>query len=113
MAASDLKGATGSVKTYLGRPWKQYSRTVFMKTLLDGLVDPAGWIPWSGNFALDTLYYGEYMNTGPGSSTTKRVNWKGYRVITSATEAAKFTVGNFIAGGSWLPATNIPFTSGL
>ncbi|XP_022030213.2 pectinesterase 2 [Helianthus annuus] len=113
MAASDLKGATGSVKTYLGRPWKQYSRTVFMKTFLDGLVDTAGWMPWSGNFALDTLYYGEYMNTGPGSSTTKRVNWKGYRVITSATEAAKFTVGNFIAGGSWLPATNIPFTSGL
>ncbi|KAJ0803296.1 putative pectinesterase [Helianthus annuus] len=113
MAASDLKGATGSVKTYLGRPWKQYSRTVFMKTFLDGLVDPAGWMPWSGNFALDTLYYGEYMNTGPGSSTSKRVNWKGYHVITSATEAAKFTVGNFIAGGSWLPVTNVPFTSGL
>ncbi|KAI3700998.1 hypothetical protein L2E82_45639 [Cichorium intybus] len=113
MAASDLKGATGSVKTYLGRPWKQYSRTVFLKTFLDGLVDPAGWMPWSGNFALDTLYYGEYMNTGPGSSTANRVNWKGYHVITSATEAAKFTVGNFIAGGSWLPATNVPFSSGL
>lgn len=113
MAASDLKGATGSVKTYLGRPWKQYSRTVFLKTFLDSLVDPAGWMPWSGNFALDTLYYGEYINTGPGSSTTSRVTWKGYHVITSATEAAKFTVGNFIAGGSWLPGTNVPFTSGL
>ncbi|KAJ0603317.1 putative pectinesterase [Helianthus annuus] len=113
MAASDLKGATGSVKTYLGRPWHQYSRTVFMKTFLDGLVDPTGWMPWSGNFALNTLYYGEYMNTGPGSSTAKRVSWKGYRVITSATEAAKFTVGNFIAGGAWLPATKVPFTPGL
>jgi pectinesterase len=113
MAASDLKGATGSVKTYLGRPWKQYSRTVFMKTFLDGLVNPQGWMPWSGNFALDTLYYGEYMNTGPGSSTGSRVSWKGYRVITSATEAGQFTVGNFIAGGSWLPATNVPFSSGL
>ncbi|KAJ0860474.1 putative pectinesterase [Helianthus annuus] len=112
-AASDLKGSTGSVKTYLGRPWKQYSRTVFLKTFLDSLVDPAGWLPWSGNFALNTLYYGEYMNTGPGSSTANRVNWKGYRVITSATEASQFTVGNFIAGGSWLPATNVPFTSGL
>ncbi|KAL8238476.1 hypothetical protein R6Q59_015043 [Mikania micrantha] len=112
-AASDLKGSTGSVKTYLGRPWQQYSRTVFLKTFLDSLVNPAGWMPWSGNFALDTLYYGEYMNTGPGSSTANRVNWKGYHVITSATEASKFTVGNFIAGGSWLPATNVPFTSGL
>nr|XP_043618973.1 probable pectinesterase/pectinesterase inhibitor 17 [Erigeron canadensis] len=111
-AASDLQGVSG-VKTYLGRPWKQYSRTVFMKTSLDSIIDPSGWLPWSGNFALSTLYYGEYMNTGPGSSTSKRVNWKGYHVITSSTEAAKFTVGNFITGGSWLPATNVPFTSGL
>ncbi|KAF5732938.1 pectinesterase 2 [Tripterygium wilfordii] len=112
-AASDLKPVQSSVKTYLGRPWQEYSRTVFMKTFLDGLINPAGWMPWSGNFALDTLYYGEYMNTGAGSSTANRVNWKGYRVITSATEASKFTVGNFIAGNSWLPATNVPFTSGL
>ncbi|XP_071685766.1 pectinesterase 2-like [Rutidosis leptorrhynchoides] len=113
LAASDLSGSTGSVKTYLGRPWKQYSRTVIMETNLDSVVDPAGWLPWSGNFALDTLYYGEYLNTGPGSSTANRVTWKGYHVISSATEAAKYTVGNFIAGGSWLPATNVPFTSGL
>uniref|UniRef100_A0A803P2R3 Pectinesterase n=1 Tax=Cannabis sativa TaxID=3483 RepID=A0A803P2R3_CANSA len=112
-AASDLKSVQGSVKTYLGRPWKQYSRTVFMKTSLDSLINPAGWLEWSGNFALNTLYYGEYANTGPGSSTSNRVKWSGYRVITSASEASKFTVGNFIVGGSWLPATNVPFTSGL
>ncbi|KAJ4824338.1 hypothetical protein Tsubulata_004301 [Turnera subulata] len=112
-AASDLKPVQGSVKTYLGRPWQKYSRTVFMQTYLDSLINPAGWMPWSGNFALSTLYYGEYMNTGPGSSTANRVNWKGYHVITSATEASKFTVANFIAGGSWLPGTNVPFTAGL
>ncbi|KAK4804748.1 hypothetical protein SAY86_004565 [Trapa natans] len=112
-AASDLKSSQGSVKTYLGRPWKQYSRTVFMKTYLDSLINPAGWLEWSGNFALSTLYYGEYLNTGPGSSTSSRVNWGGYHVITSATEASKFTVGSFIAGGSWLPGTGVPFTSGL
>ncbi|KAF3440009.1 hypothetical protein FNV43_RR18287 [Rhamnella rubrinervis] len=110
-AASDLK--SGSVKTYLGRPWKQYSRTVFMKTFLDSLINPAGWLEWSGDFALNTLYYGEYANTGPGSSTSNRVKWGGYRVITSASEASRFTVGSFIAGNSWLPATNVPFTSGL
>ncbi|KAH0980497.1 hypothetical protein GBA52_007674 [Prunus armeniaca] len=112
-AASDLKSVQSSVKTYLGRPWREYSRTVFMKTYLDSLIDPAGWMEWSGNFALKTLYYGEYMNTGPGSSTSNRVKWAGYHVITSASEASKFTVGNFIAGNSWLPATNVPFTSGL
>ncbi|XP_010056338.2 pectinesterase 2-like [Eucalyptus grandis] len=112
-AASDLKSIQSSVKTYLGRPWKQYSRTVFMKTYLDSLVNSAGWMEWDGNFALDTLYYGEYVNTGPGSSTANRVKWVGYHVITSATEAAKFTVGSFLVGGSWLPATGVPYTSGL
>lgn len=112
-AASDLKPVQSSVKTYLGRPWKQYSRTVFMKTYLDSTVNPAGWMEWSGDFALKTLYYGEYANTGPGSSTSNRVKWAGYRVITSASEASKFTVGNFIAGSSWLPETNVPFTVGL
>ncbi|KAG8391641.1 hypothetical protein BUALT_Bualt01G0208500 [Buddleja alternifolia] len=112
-AAPDLKPVQSSVKTYLGRPWKEYSRTVFMKTSLDSLINPAGWMPWSGNFALDTLYYGEYANTGPGSSTANRVKWKGYRVITSASEASRFAPGNFIAANTWIPTTNVPFTSGL
>ncbi|XP_077234530.1 pectinesterase-like [Tasmannia lanceolata] len=112
-AASDLKPVQGSFKTYLGRPWHQYSRTVFMKTSLDSLIAPAGWLEWSGNFALSTLYYGEYMNTGAGAATGGRVKWPGYHVITSTTEAGKFTVGSFLSGNSWIPATGVPFTSGL
>ncbi|XP_061363137.1 pectinesterase 2-like [Gastrolobium bilobum] len=114
---SKVTGSSGlnpsSVKSYLGRPWKKYSRTVFMKTFLDSLINPSGWMEWDGNFALDTLYYAEYANTGPGSSTTKRVTWKGYHVLTSASQATPFTVGNFISGNSWLPNTGVPFTSGL
>lgn len=113
IAASDLEPLLGSVKTYLGRPWRNYSRTVFMKTYFGNLINPAGWLPWRGDFALTTLYYGEYMNTGPGSSTTNRVNWTGYHVITSASVASNFTVANFIAGESWLPGTKVPFTAGL
>ncbi|XP_010524372.1 PREDICTED: probable pectinesterase/pectinesterase inhibitor 17 [Tarenaya hassleriana] len=112
-AGSDLQPVLGSVKTYLGRPWRQYSRTVFMKTFLDGLIDPRGWLEWNGNFALSTLFYAEYQNTGPGSSTSGRVTWPGFRVLTAASDASRFTVGSFIAGNSWIPATNVPFTSGL
>ncbi|KAL0400889.1 UNVERIFIED_CONTAM: Pectinesterase 2 [Sesamum latifolium] len=112
MAAADLVPVLGSFRSFLGRPWKEYSRTVFMQTYLDSLVDPAGWLEWDGNFALNTLYYGEYRNMGPGSSTSRRVPWRGYRVITSAAEAGRFTVANFIAG-AWLPATGVPFTAGL
>lgn len=103
----------GGVQSYLGRPWQRYSRTVFMKCTIDGLINPAGWLPWSGSFALSTLYYGEYMNTGSGASTSGRVKWPGFHVITSPTEAGKFSVGNFLAGSSWIPATGVPFTAGL
>ncbi|KAK9103208.1 hypothetical protein Sjap_020462 [Stephania japonica] len=113
MAAADLSPVLSSVKTYLGRPWKQYSRTVYLKSYIDNLVNPAGWLEWNGNFALDTLYYGEYKNFGPGSSTTKRVKWRGYRVIKNPTEASQFSVGSFISGGSWLPSTGVPFSAGL
>ncbi|CAL0324596.1 unnamed protein product [Lupinus luteus] len=114
---SKFTGAPGfnskNVKSYLGRPWKQYSKTVVMKTFLDSFLNPEGWTVWDGNFALDTLYYAEYENTGPGSSTQNRVKWRGYEVITSASKAEPFTVGRFIDGNSWLPATGVPFTSGL
>nr|DAD32148.1 TPA_asm: hypothetical protein HUJ06_010999 [Nelumbo nucifera] len=111
-AASDLRPLQGSFKTYLGRPWQKYSRTVFMKTSLDSLIDPDGWLEWSGSFALSTLYYGEYMNTGVGASTSQRVKWPGFHVM-SASDAGKFTVGNFLGGDTWIPATGVPFTSGM
>ncbi|GKD66504.1 pectinesterase inhibitor domain containing protein [Tanacetum coccineum] len=112
-AASDLQPVQASFPTYLGRPWKEYSRTVVMESSISDVIDPAGWYPWDGNFALDTLYYREYQNTGAGADTSKRVNWKGWGVITSSTEAEGFTPGSFIAGGSWLSATGFPVTLGL
>ncbi|KAL7613998.1 pectinesterase 2 [Lactuca sativa] len=114
MAAPDLKPVVRTVKTYLGRPWQEYSRTVYMKTFLDSHIDPVGWSPWDNtNFAQSTLVYGEYQCFGPGSSTRNRVKWRGYSVITSASVASQYTVERLIAGRSWLPATDVPFTPGL
>nr|QIR83174.1 pectin methylesterase 16 [Cunninghamia lanceolata] len=112
-ASSSLQRVKGSIKTYLGRPWKEYSRTLFIQSTLDDHIDPAGWLEWDGNFALSTLCYGEYMNRGWGAGTSKRVNWPGFHVITSPREAYKFTVGKFISGRSWIPATGLAFTLGL
>ncbi|KAL9240386.1 hypothetical protein vseg_014611 [Gypsophila vaccaria] len=112
-ATPDLGPVIGQFPTYLGRPWKQYSRTVVMESFLDSLVNSAGWLEWSGNFALNTLFYGEYKNFGPGSSINERVKWGGYHVITSVVEASQFSVANFIGGSSWLPATGVPFTAGV
>ncbi|KAF5442292.1 hypothetical protein F2P56_034965 [Juglans regia] len=114
LATSDLQASKGSFPTYLGRPWKLYARVVYMLSYMGDHVHPHGWLEWNtSSFALDTLYYGEYMNYGPGGAIGQRVNWSGYRVITSTVEASKFTVAQFIYGSSWLPSTGVAFLAGL
>ncbi|CAL4988951.1 unnamed protein product [Urochloa decumbens] len=103
----------GGTQVCLGRPWQKYSRTVVMETFLDGSISPAGWLEWSGQFALSTLYYGEYGNTGPGSETSKRVTWTGVHTSLSRSDATRFTVANFIMGDSWLGGTGVAYDSGL
>ncbi|KAL3648066.1 putative pectinesterase/pectinesterase inhibitor 41 [Castilleja foliolosa] len=110
--ADDLARTNTTVRTYLGRPWKEYSRTVFMQSYMDRLVNPAGWSIWDGTFALNTSYYAEFNNTGPGSNTSGRVTWLGFHVINS-TDAANFTVGAFLLGDDWIPQTGVPYRSGL
>lgn len=113
LAQPDLEASKGSFPTYLGRPWKLYSRTVYMLSYMGDHIHPRGWLEWNATFALDTLYYGEYMNYGPGGAIGQRVNWPGYRVITSTIEASRFTVAQFIYGSSWLPSTGVAYIAGL
>ncbi|KAM3378048.1 putative pectinesterase/pectinesterase inhibitor 20 [Capsicum galapagoense] len=104
---------TKPVRTYLGRPWKEYSRTVYMRSFLDSFVHPDGWSIWTDDFALKTLYYAEYKNSGPGADTSNRVRWSGYRGEISYMDASCFTVSNFILGNFWLPWSGVPYTAGL
>ncbi|XP_020675554.1 putative pectinesterase/pectinesterase inhibitor 24 [Dendrobium catenatum] len=107
-------GNLSSVSVYLGRPWKPYSTTVFMKSTISGVINPAGWLPWlgTGTSVPDTIFYSEYQNYGPGSSLKNRVKWKGLQVM-NAKQAGKFTVHGLIKGDSWIPKTGIPYSSGL
>ncbi|KAK7354541.1 hypothetical protein VNO80_20006 [Phaseolus coccineus] len=112
-ADSDLVNSVNSTHTYLGRPWKPYSRTVFMQSYISDVLSPEGWLEWNGDFALDTLYYAEYLNYGPGAGVANRVKWPGYHVMNSSSQASNFTVSQFIEGNLWLPSTGVTFTSGL
>ncbi|KAH7352637.1 hypothetical protein KP509_19G055200 [Ceratopteris richardii] len=113
-AASDLQSSPYPIQSYYGRPWQAYSRTVFMRCSVSEVINPAGWLPWdASNPFTDTLYYGEYQNTGAGASTSKRVAWKGVHPSMSPNEASMFTVKNFISGGSWLPAANVKYQASL
>ncbi|KAJ0816994.1 putative pectinesterase [Helianthus annuus] len=112
-ATNELKAVQKDFPTYLGRPWKEFSRTVVMGSIISDVIRKEGWYPWDGDFALDTLYYREYQNSGPGSNTSKRVRWKGWGVIKDKNEARQFTVARFINGWGWLPHTDFPFWPGL
>ncbi|TYK05534.1 putative pectinesterase/pectinesterase inhibitor 24 [Cucumis melo var. makuwa] len=101
-----------TTETYLGRPWKNYSTTVFMQSNLGSLIHPSGWLPWVGTSAPDTIFYAEFQNYGRGSSTSKRVKWKGVKNIDIKT-AKKFTVSSFIDGKDWISKAQVPFTATL
>ncbi|XP_073295216.1 probable pectinesterase/pectinesterase inhibitor 51 [Primulina huaijiensis] len=89
-------------KNFLGRPWKEYSRAVFLRCTLEALIRPDGWMPWSGDFALKTLYYGEFANSGLGSDTSKRVSWSS---LIPAEHVDSYSVQNFIQGDQWIPTS--------
>lgn len=84
-----------------------------MNTYMTGQVQPRGWLEWYGDFALGTLWYGEYRNYGPGGSLSGRVQWPGYHKITDPGVAHFFTVEHFIDGRAWLPGTGVKFSAGL
>ncbi|KAH9684155.1 Pectinesterase [Citrus sinensis] len=101
------------IPTYLGRPWKLYSRTIIMETTMGDFIQPAGWLEWQGNFPPDTLYHAEHANMGPRAATDKRVNWKGFDLMTNRNEAPLYAAGTFIQGNAWLKDTGGTYFLGL
>lgn len=112
IATVDLYSNSSSVKSYLGRPWRVYSRTVYLESYIDDFIDPKGWTKWTNEQGLETLYYGEYDNYGPGSSTDNRVEWFGYHLM-DYDDAYNFTVSEFINGDGWLETTSFPYDEGI
>ncbi|ONK70974.1 uncharacterized protein A4U43_C04F3420 [Asparagus officinalis] len=108
----DLVASNGSVKTYLGRPWRNYSTTVYIRSYMDRIVDPSGWRKWSNddNPALYKVHYDEYANYGLGNGTQQtRINWPRFHWM-QYKEATKFRVSQFInsshIGFLWKAATD-------
>nr|XP_004287680.2 PREDICTED: pectinesterase [Fragaria vesca subsp. vesca] len=108
---SDLSPIKHSYSSYLGRPWKDYARAVVMQSNIDDVISPRGWVEWPGS-SPKSIYFAEFANVGSGAGVSQRVQWPGFHVI-GADVAVEYTVGNFIAGTSWLPSTGVTFVSGL
>jgi pectinesterase len=58
---------------YLGRPWREYAKTVLLQCELGAHIHPAGWHDWQkphGHF-----YYAEYKSSGAGASPSTRADF--------------------------------------
>ncbi|KAL2458165.1 putative pectinesterase/pectinesterase inhibitor 12 [Forsythia ovata] len=108
LATDELYSNSSRFKIFLGRPWRNYSRTVYLESYFDDFIAAEGWTNWVGDQGLDTLYYGEYENYGPGSRTDNRVSWQGFHLM-DYYDASNFTVSVFIAGEEWLDSTSFPY----
>ncbi|MGD7309682.1 pectinesterase family protein, partial [Ralstonia pseudosolanacearum] len=105
------------IKTYLGRPWKTFSRTIIMQSQIDEFVQPEGWTQWPAYNQTNhlTCYYAEYKNTGPGAGARneeKRVKWPCIKNITDA-EAQRFSPSIMFNGGDWIRQARVPYYSGM
>src|SRR5664280_69178 len=89
-----LTAADGVAKAYLGRPWRDYAKVVFIKCEMGKHIQPAGWSNWQGTARDKTAYYAEYGNTGPGADISQRVQWSHQL---SKKEASKCTLRNILA----------------
>ncbi|KAG6433614.1 hypothetical protein SASPL_105229 [Salvia splendens] len=109
IAEQDYLDAQPPFKSYLGRPWKVLSRTVIMHSTIEAFISPDGWSPWDGTLGLDTLFYVEYNNTGPGSDLSKRVTWPGIKQFANDEEAKPWTpLVHFVEDG-WILDSGVPF----
>lgn len=87
---------------YLGRPWRAYSRVVYLHTEMPADVSPQGWITWPANTPdATTPYYAEFDSRGPGAQPASRVAWSHQL---TAQQAKRFEPRTFLAGSDhWDP----------
>jgi pectinesterase len=94
-ASESSTGGQSKETIGLGRPWRPYSRVVYINTWLPADVLPQGWSQWSKNAEQPKAYYAEFNSRGPGARSSERVDWS--HQLDAAT-AAQFQPEIFLAG---------------
>lgn len=98
-----LTADAGVQQVYLGRPWRPYAKTVFIRTEMDGHILPAGWDNWSSGANEETVLYAEYGSKGAGGAKEKRVGWS--KQLTAA-EVQGYTLVRIFGGDAgWVPVS--------
>lgn len=63
-----LNGGCPVGSVYLGRPWREWAKTVLLDCDLGEHIAPAGFDDWGKTHAHSTVFYAEYGSRGPGSA---------------------------------------------
>lgn len=91
------------VKTYLGRPWRDFSNVIYLKTEMSSVVRPEGWQNWNLPAREKTARYAEFSSYGPGANVKARVSWS--RQL-ARSEGKAITLKRVLAGSDgWNPTT--------
>jgi pectinesterase len=86
---------------YLGRPWRDYAKTVFINTYMGAHIKSEGWHNWNKENAERNTFYAEYNSFGPGASKEKRVKWA--KLLTKE-EVKEYSIENVLKGNDgWNP----------
>jgi len=83
----------GINKVYLGRPWRDFAKVVFLNCEMGAHILPEGWSNWTGTSRDKSAYFAEYGNSGQGAENTQRVKWSH---LLTAEEALKYTLKNIL-----------------
>lgn len=96
-----IRGDSPAVRTYLGRPWRAFASTVFLRTEMSEVVRPEGWHNWNRPEREATVRYAEHGTRG-GEASARRVPWA--RALGDS-DAAALTPASVLAGrDGWNPA---------
>ncbi|SFR68508.1 pectinesterase family protein [Anaeromicropila populeti] len=60
---------------YLGRPWRNYAKAVFINCELGSHIKKEGFHDWDKTESHHTTFFAEYQNYGPGAEDTCREPW--------------------------------------
>ncbi len=70
-----ITGASPDIRTYLGRPWRDFASVTFLNTTMSEVVRPEGWHNWRQPDREKTARYAEFNSSGPGAAPQARVAW--------------------------------------
>jgi pectinesterase len=96
-----LTGENTGKGVYLGRPWRPYSRVVYLNCWLGDHILPEGWSKWTNTDNDKNAWYAEYASSGPGAKADQRVPWAH---SLSSSEVNAFQPDVFLRGvDGWQP----------